>query len=108
VALAFVSILLAYFGELAVILCAGIFARVCITVLGLLQGNFQCPWVSGLLLQFMHAHLHVHEVLQCIVFRACCSVLVIFSPSSSPLIIIIITIIVVLSPLNSQFSVMDA
>ena len=57
--------------------------RVCVTVLGLLQGNFKCPWVSGLLLQFMSAHLLVLVVLQCIVFEASCSscsVLVCFFP----------------------------
>ena len=42
-AFAFVSVLLACFGKLAVILCADFFARVCITVLGLLCVNFQCP-----------------------------------------------------------------
>lgn len=40
---AFVSVLLVYFGELAVILYYGVFARVYITELGLLRGNFQCP-----------------------------------------------------------------
>ena len=42
-AFAFVTVLLACFGKLAVILCSGVFARVCVTVLGLLRGNFQCP-----------------------------------------------------------------
>ena len=60
----FVSILLVYFGELTVILCSGVFAKVCITVLGLLGGHFQCPWVSSLLLRFMRAHLPVLVVLQ--------------------------------------------
>ena len=65
-AFAFVSILLVFFGDLTVILCSGVFAKVCVTVLGLLQGNFQCPWVSSLLLQliFMRAHLPVLVVLQ--------------------------------------------
>ena len=40
---AFVSVLLVYFGELAVILYYGVFARVYVTELGLLRGNFQCP-----------------------------------------------------------------
>ena len=47
-------------------------------------------------------------VLQCAVFRAFCSVLLsfsVFSPPSSPLIIIVSIIIVLISPLNSQFSV---
>ena len=39
----FVSVLLACFGELAVILCSGIFARVWVTVPGLLWGNSRCP-----------------------------------------------------------------
>ena len=38
-----VSILLACFGKLAVILCSGTFARVWVTVLGLLWGNSRCP-----------------------------------------------------------------
>ena len=42
-AFAFVSILLASFGELAVILCSSIFARVWVTALGLLWGNSRCP-----------------------------------------------------------------
>ena len=67
------------------------------------------PWVSGLLLQFMRAHLHVLVVLQCIVFRASCSALVFF-PSLPSLIIIIISSssIVLISPLNSWFSVTGA
>ena len=80
-----------FIGELAVILCPSMFARVCVTVLGLLQGNFKCPWVSGLLLQFMSVHLHVLVVLQCVVFGASCSsrsVLVFFPPSSASLIFI--------------------
>ena len=40
---AFVSVLLVYFGKLAVILYYGVFARVYVTELGLLRGNFQCP-----------------------------------------------------------------
>ena len=62
----FVSILLVYFGELTVILRSGVFAKVCVTVLGLLRGNFQRPLVSSLLLQliFMRAYLPVLVVLQ--------------------------------------------
>ena len=62
----FVSILLVYFGELTVILRSGVFAKVCVTVLGLLWGNFQHPWLSSLLLQliFMRAYLPVLVVLQ--------------------------------------------
>ena len=59
----------------------------------------------------MSAHLLVLVVLQCIVFKASCSlcsVLVFISPSSSLLIIISSSIIVVISPLNSRFSVMGA
>ena len=40
---AFVSVLLPCLGNLAVILFSGVYARVCVTVLGLLWGNFQCP-----------------------------------------------------------------
>ena len=40
---AFVSVLLVCFGELAVILYTGVFARVYVPELGLLRGNFQCP-----------------------------------------------------------------
>ena len=62
----FVSILLVYFGDLTVILRSGVFAKVCVTVLGLLRGNFQRPWVSSLLLQliFTRAYLPVLVVLQ--------------------------------------------
>ena len=65
-AFAFVSILLVYFGELTVILRSGVFAKVALLYLGLLQGNFQCPWVSSLLLQliFMRVYLPVLAVLQ--------------------------------------------
>ena len=45
------------------------FARVCITALGLSQAISSAPWVSSLLLQFMHACLHVLVVLQCVVVR---------------------------------------
>ena len=31
------------FGEPAVILCSDAIARVCVSILGLLQGNFLCP-----------------------------------------------------------------
>ena len=50
-------------------------------------------------------------VLKCIMFGAFCSVLLsfsVFSPPSLPLIIIVSIIIVLISPLNSQFSVMGA
>ena len=62
----FVSILLVYFGDLTVILRSGVFAKVCVTVLRLLRGNFQRPWVSSLLLQliFTRAYLPVLVVLQ--------------------------------------------
>ena len=42
-AFAFVSILLASFSKLEVILCSSIFARVWVTALGLLWGNSRCP-----------------------------------------------------------------
>ena len=66
-AFVFVSILLACFGELAVILCSGILARVWVSVLGLLRGNSQCP--MG---QWFTACLYVLVVLQCVMFRASC------------------------------------
>ena len=50
-------------------------------------------------------------LLKCITFRAFYSVLLsfsVFSPPSLPLIIIVSIIIVLISPLNSQFSVMGA
>ena len=49
VSLTFVRVLLVRFGELAVILCSFVVAGVCVTVLGLLRGNLQCPlgqWFS--------------------------------------------------------------
>ena len=67
-AFVFVSILLACFGELAVILCSGILARVWVSVLGLLRGNsLQCP--MG---QWFTARLYVLVVLQCVMFKASC------------------------------------
>ena len=68
----FVSVLLACFGELAVILCSGIFATVCVTVLGLLRGNFQCPLGQWLTVAIKCARVYVLVVLQCVVFRASC------------------------------------
>ena len=52
------------------------------------------PGVSGLLLQFMRAHLHVLVVLQCIVFRASCSALVFF-PSLPCLLLLLLLLVVV-------------
>ena len=81
VAFVFVSVLLACFGELAIILYSGIFTTVCVTVLGLLRGNFQCALRQWLTVAIKCAHLYVLVVLQCIVFRASCWVLLSFSVS---------------------------
>ena len=64
----FVSVLLACFGELAVILCSSIFARVWVTVLGLLWGNSQCPMGQWFTVAIKCVCLHVLVVLQCIVY----------------------------------------
>ena len=58
-AFVFASILLACFGELAVILCSGIFARVWVTVLGLLWGNSRCPMGQGFTVAIKCARLYV-------------------------------------------------
>ena len=58
-AFVFVSVLLACFGELAVILCSGIFARVWVTVLGLLWGNSRCPMGQWFTVAIKCARLHV-------------------------------------------------
>ena len=71
-AFVFVSILLACFGELAVILCSSIFARVWVTVLDLLWGNSLCPMSQWSTVAIKCAHLCVLVVLQCIVFRVSC------------------------------------
>ena len=62
-AFAFVSILLASFGELAVILCSSIFARVWVTALGLLWGNSRCPMGQWSTVAIKCAHLCVLVVL---------------------------------------------
>ena len=64
----FVSVLLACFGELAVILCSGIFARVWVTVLGLLWGNSRCPMGQWFTVAIKCVRLHLLVVLQCIVY----------------------------------------
>ena len=64
----FVSVLLACFGELAVILCSSIFARVWVTVLGLLWGNSRCPMGQWFTVAIKCVCLHVLVVLQCIVY----------------------------------------
>ena len=66
-AFVFVSILLACFGELAVILCASIFARVWVTVLGLLWGNSRCLMGQWFTVTIKCARLYV---LSCS-FRVC-------------------------------------
>ena len=104
----FVSILLACFGELAVILCASIFARVWVTVLGLLWGNSRFPMGQWFTVAIKCARLYVLVVLQCVVssgrLAECCSVLVFFFPPTSTLAIIIVLI----SPLSPLFSVTSA
>ena len=71
-AFVFVSVLLACFGELAVILCSGIFARVWVTVLGLLLGNCRCPMGQWFTVAIKCARLYVLAVLQCVVFKVSC------------------------------------
>ena len=68
------------------------FASVCVTVLGMLWGKFQCSlgqWFTQAL-QFLHAALHVLLVYQCIVFGASCSVLVFFPLPSHPLLLLVL------------------
>ena len=71
-AFVFVSVLLARFGELAVILCPGIFARVWVTVLGLLWGNSRCPIGQWFTVAIKCASLYVLVVLPSVVFRVSC------------------------------------
>ena len=75
VAFVFVSVLLACFGELAVILCSGIFATVCVTALEYrpVVGQFSVPSGSvAYSVAIKCARLYVLVVLQCIVFRVSC------------------------------------
>ena len=59
-AFVFVSVLLARFGKLAVvILCSSIFARVWVTVLGLLWGNSRCPMGQWFTVAIKCARLYV-------------------------------------------------
>ena len=59
-AFVFVSVLLARFGELAVvILCSSVFARVWVTVLGLLWGNSRCPMGQWFTVAIKCARLYV-------------------------------------------------
>ena len=103
VAFAFVTVLLACFGELAVILHFGVFARVCVAVLSLLWGNFPCPLIQ----QF------ANTIYACAFTCACsftvCSIWAswsvflsfsVFFLPSSPFIIISNGIVVLISPLN--------
>ena len=71
-AFVFVSVLLACFGKLAVILCSGTFARVWVTVLGLLWGNSRCPMGQWFTVAIKCARLYVLAVLQCVVFKVSC------------------------------------
>ena len=70
-AFVFVSVFLACFGEPAVILCSSIVARVWVTVLGLLWGNYRCPmglWFTCTVaikcarLYVLHCSFTVHSV----------------------------------------------
>ena len=101
--LEFVTVLLACFGELGVIPRCGVFARVCVTVLGLLWGNFQCPLGQ----QFTNTIYACAFICACSFtvcsVRASCSVLLSFSvffPPFSPFIISSNGIVVLISPLN--------
>ena len=94
------------FGELAVILRSGVFARVCVAVLGLLWGNFPCPLSQ----QFTNTIYACAFTCACSFtvcsVRASCLVLLSFSvffPPFSPFIIISngIVHVVLISPLNS-------
>ena len=71
-AFVFVSVLLACFGKLAVILCSGTFARVWATVLGLFSGNSRCPMGQWFTVAIKCARLYVLAVLQCVVFKVSC------------------------------------
>ena len=71
-AFVFVSVLLACFGKLAVILCSGTFARVWATVLGLFSGNSRCPMGQWFTVAIKCARLYVLAVLQCVVFSVSC------------------------------------
>ena len=97
-AFAFVTVLLACFGELAVS-----YALVFLPVLGLLWGNFPCP-----LSQHFSNTIYARAFTCACSFTVCsvhlaqyCSVLVFFFPPSSPFIIISNGIVVLISPLNS-------
>ena len=57
-AFVFVSVL-CLIGKLAVILCSSIFARVWVTVLGLLWGNSRCPMGQGFTVAIKCACLYV-------------------------------------------------
>ena len=57
-AFVFVSVL-CLIGNLAVILCSSIFARVWVTVLGLLWGNSRCPMGQGFTVAIKCACLYV-------------------------------------------------
>ena len=71
-AFVFVSVLLASFGKLALILCSDTFARVWVTVLGLLWGNSRCPMGQWFTVAIKCARLYVLAVLQCVVFKVSC------------------------------------
>ena len=76
---AFVSVLSVYFGEVAVILYYGVFARVYVTELGLLRGNSQCPLGQQFtVVIYVCTFTRVLVVLHCLVFGASCSVFFFF------------------------------
>ena len=107
-AFVFVSILLACFGELEVILCSSVFCQ-CLRYCArpVVRQIPRAPWASGLL-----AIYACRSTCACsLTMRSVWGVLLsfsVFSSPSSPLIIIIGIIIVLISPLNSRFSVTGA
>ena len=108
-AFVFVSILLAYFGELEVILCSSVFCqclRYCtrhvVGQISVLPGSVVYSSVAIFACGFTCAcSLTMHSVWGVLLSFS------VFSPPFSPLIIISI-IIVLTSPLNSRFSVTGA
>ena len=96
-AFVFASVLLACFGELAVILCSGIFARVWVSVLGLLWGNSGCAMGQWFTVAIKCAHLYVLVVLQCVVSSGCLaecwSVLAFFPLPPHPLLLLLLLLL---------------
>ena len=97
-AFVFVSVLLKCLGELAVILCSGIFARVWGTVLGLLWGNSRCPMGQWFTVAIKCARLYVlscsftvHSVQGSL--AECRSVLVFFPLPPHPLLLLLLLLL---------------